>query len=118
LVHDLGDALDAVLEDALDARLERHRRCGAAHTRTDELDRHDSGLLVHVVQADVAAVGLDGRTDLLDCLLDLLAHGSSLGSGDIDGRTSTTDGSNDQARARIPGPPNYARPVPRRLTVT
>src|SRR4051794_2773327 len=77
-VDDLGDAGDAVAQDALDAGLEGHRRRRAAHARPDELDGHDAGLLVDVVQLDVAAVRLDGGADHLDRLLDLLSHGPSL----------------------------------------
>src|SRR5205807_9214922 len=74
LVHDLGHALDPVLQDALDARLERHGRRRTTHARTDEFDGDHAGRLVDVVQANVATIGLNSRSDGLDCLLDLLAH--------------------------------------------
>ena len=53
--------------------------CGRRRTadaRAGQLDRDDAGGLVDVVQHDVAAVGLEGRADHLDRLLDLFTHGS------------------------------------------
>ena len=88
-VEDLGHALDPVLEDALDARLEGHGRGRAAHAGADQLDGHDAGRLVHVAQLDVAAVGLDRRPDRLDRLLDLLSHGPILASGLLTPETNT-----------------------------
>src|SRR5690606_3230495 len=81
-VADLGDPLDAVAEDPLDASLQGLGRRRAADARAGELDGDDSGGLVDVVQHDVALVGLDGRSDHLDDLLDLLAHWCSWTSTD------------------------------------
>src|SRR5581483_487205 len=60
-VEHLGDTLDAVLQDALDAGLQRDGGGGAADARTHQLDLDDTGGLVDVAQVDVATVGLDGR---------------------------------------------------------
>src|SRR3954453_1907831 len=87
LIDDLGHALDTVLENPFDSRLQGDRRRRTAHARSDELDSDDATRLVDVVQADVTAVGLDGRTDRLDRLLDLLAHQQILAS--VGGRIET-----------------------------
>ena len=54
------------------------RRTGAAGA--DELDGHDAGHFVDVVQDDVAAVGLQGRTDDFDGFFDLFTHGTFIQS--------------------------------------
>src|SRR6478735_10411489 len=77
-VDDLGDPVDAVTHDPLDAGLQR---LGAGRTRparADELDGDDATGLVHVLQLDVATVGLQGRADDLDRLFDLGAHATSI----------------------------------------
>ena len=85
-VDDLGDPGDAILEDPLESRLQGDRRRRTRHARSGELDLDQTGGLVDVVEHDVAVVGLDGRPDHLEDLLDLFAHAMSLGSGD--GRTT------------------------------
>src|SRR3546814_18078194 len=65
-VYHLGDAVDAVLQDPLDARLERDGGGGAAYARTYQLDLDHTGVAVHAAQEDVAGVGLDGRADRFD----------------------------------------------------
>ena len=47
-------------------------RAGTAGS--DERDRDDPGGLIDVAQHDVAAIGLQRRTDRLDRLLNLCAH--------------------------------------------
>lgn len=77
-VDDLGDSGDPIDEDALETRLESDRRRRARHTGPDEFDGDESGLLIDIVEQDVTIVGLDGRSDDLDDLLDLFAHLRSL----------------------------------------
>src|SRR4051812_3816871 len=53
---DLGDALDAVLQDPLDPGLHRDRGGRARAARADQLDLDPAGLLVDRSQDHVAAI--------------------------------------------------------------
>src|SRR5947209_2332691 len=75
---DLGDALDPVLQDALDAGLHGERGCRAGAARADELDLDPAGLLVDRTEDHVPAIGLQGRADHLHRLQDLITHTSSV----------------------------------------
>src|SRR5215831_12923770 len=64
---DLGDAGDAIHDDALDAGLQRHHRDGAGAAGADQRDVHDA-VGVDAVEDDVAAVALQRGTDRVDGL--------------------------------------------------
>ena len=68
---DALDARHALLEDALDAVRQRHLGHRAALAGALKLDGYDT-VLVDVDERDVAAVGLQARTDKLE-------HGSHIG---------------------------------------
>src|SRR5688572_29019782 len=63
---DRGDALDPVLEDALDSGLERHGGSRATAAGSYQLDVDHARGLLEVDQGDVATVGLEGGTDGFD----------------------------------------------------
>src|SRR5438309_1780283 len=73
---DLAHPGHAVHHDPLDARLEREDRRRAGAAGAHELQVDDAVILVDADEDDVATVGLHGRTDQLDDLLDLLFHGN------------------------------------------
>src|SRR3546814_12568904 len=60
-VDPLGDAFAAVLQDPLDARLERDGGGGAADARTYQLALDHTGVALHSTQADGAGARLAGR---------------------------------------------------------
>ena len=73
-VHHFGYTIDAITHDPFDSGLQRLRRGWATYACPRELDRHDSGRLIDIVEHDVAAVGLECRTDHFDGCFDLFAH--------------------------------------------
>jgi hypothetical protein len=74
--NDLGDARDALLEDALDPLLQRDRRDGASLTSAEEANRH--GVPTDPFEPDVATIHLDGRTDQFEGLFDPVFDGHGL----------------------------------------
>ncbi len=73
----LGDAVDPVLHDPLDAGLQGVGRRRARAARPDEVTVITPVLLVDLAEEDVTAVGLQGRPDGLDRLFHLLSHRTS-----------------------------------------
>src|SRR4029453_1076515 len=106
-VDDLGHTRDTVLEDALDAGLEGDGRRRAGDARPDELDGHHAGIGIDAAQEDVAAVGLDGGTNHLDDLGDLVGvyHVTPRAAmRDAWSRNGTARGNNAPAARRVPWP--------------
>jgi len=65
---DLGDARDALLEDALDPLLQRDRRDGTGLAGPEEAD--SDGVSRNRLQADIATIHLDGGAYQLEGLFD------------------------------------------------
>ena len=79
-VDDLCDAGDPILQDAFESGFERDRRSRTCDTGAGEFHGDDARVLIDVMKYDIAVIGLDGRSDDFDDLLDLCAHTDSLGN--------------------------------------
>ena len=72
-----ANSRDAVHEDPLDTGFQGHHRQRAATAGTDHLDVDDS--VIGPEKDDVAAIGLDGRANVFEGLLQpLLVYGTGL----------------------------------------
>src|SRR5579862_6733117 len=81
--YDLLDLGDLGADHALDAALERHRRARAVPAGAVERDLDDARRLVDRDEGDVAAVGLDVGTDLLQDLADPVLDRKRRGGGRV-----------------------------------
>lgn len=66
------DLRDLLLENALDTVRQRQLRHRTAGTRTDKPDLHDATFDVN--KLDIAAIGLERRTNAIEHFLNLLFH--------------------------------------------
>ncbi len=77
-VDHFGDTGNPVDQDSLETSFERHSRGRARNAGSDEFHRYETGLFVHIMQKDVAVIGLDCRANDLDDFFDLFTHAASL----------------------------------------
>lgn len=105
--HHFGHTFNSIAQDALDAGFQGLRRGRAPDACPDQLNGHNSGLLVDIVQHDVTTVGLERRAHHVNGLEDFVSHVASLMSRlvvAVQLRTAGTD-----SRRRLPLSPSRAQ---------